>query len=122
MVSLLIQEGEAAVEPLLACLENDTRLTRSVHFSCDYDTLRYRRPVGVSEAAYVTLADILGTDFFGNAITRDDLTSRGKPGRMALAKRIRDYFNKYKGLPREERWYRILLDDPRRSAAGSRWR
>ena len=111
VVSLLIQEGEAAVEPLLACLENDTRLTRSVHFSCDYNTLRYRQLVGVSEAAYVTLADILGTDFFGNVITRDDLTSRGKPGRMALAKRIRDYFNKYKGLPREERWYRILLDD-----------
>lgn len=110
VVRLLIEAGEPAVEPLLACLEDDTRLTRSVHFSCE--------PIGVSEAAYVALAAILETDFFGNAITRDDLTSHGKPGRTALAKRIRGYFDKYKGLPQEERWYRILLDD---RAPMSRW-
>ncbi len=118
VVSLLLQTGEAAVEPLLACLENDTRLTRSVHFSCDYNTSRYRALVSVPEAAYVALAGILDTDFFGNAITRDNLTSHGKPGRMALAKRIRDYFNKYKGLAQEERWYGILLDN---RAPMSRW-
>jgi hypothetical protein len=113
VVQLLIEAGEPAVEPLLACLENDVRLTRGMHRGYpDYDTAAHAlRPIAVAEAAYTALAAILETNFFGNALTADDLTAHGKPGRAALARRIRGYFNKYRGLPREERWYRILLDD-----------
>lgn len=111
VIRLLIEAGEPAVEPLLACLENDTRLTRSAHHHYSWDNFNCRGPIGVSEAAYTALAGILDTDFFDKAITNIDLTSRRKPEWAALARRIRSYFNKYKGLSREERWYRILLDD-----------
>jgi hypothetical protein len=36
IVSALIQEGDPAVEPLLDCLDNDKRLTRSVGFGRDF--------------------------------------------------------------------------------------
>jgi hypothetical protein len=111
VIRLLIEEGEPAAEPLLACLEDDTRLTRSVHFHCHYDAGRYCELVGVPEAAYAAMAGILDIDFFGEAIPQEGFAWEAKPWRMALAKRIRGYFHKYRGLPREERWYRILLDD-----------
>ena len=73
-VSALIEEGDDAVEPLLKCLEDDTRLTRSVHFWRDF--AQYRSLIGVHEAAYVALSGILKTSFFGVASTGDDLSGR----------------------------------------------
>src|SRR5258705_5658980 len=102
-VKALIGEGEEAVEPLLAVLENDQRLTRSVQFGRDFS---YGRSIlGVHKAAYVALTRILKTDFSGgNDLTQED-------GRRAVAAEIRQYWKAYGETPIEERWYRILLDD-----------
>jgi hypothetical protein len=97
IVSALIQEGDPAVEPLLNCLENDKRLTRSVGFGRDF--LRRRAVIPVHDAAKVALLSILHAGF------NDD------------AQAIRAYWNKYKNLKLEDRWYAILHDD----SANARW-
>jgi hypothetical protein len=109
IVQALVDIGDDAVEPLLNCLENDNRLTRSVHFHRDFS--RHRSILGVHEAAYVALANILQTSFFGVAATGDNLTSRGGKGRKQTADNIRAYWQRFKGVPLEERWYRLLADD-----------
>jgi hypothetical protein len=86
----LVAEGENAVEPLLDCLEDDVRLTRSVSFGRDFHPGRNILPVrNVAETA---LNDILKVQF------RD----KGE---------YRTYWNRYKKVPLMERWYRILADD-----------
>jgi hypothetical protein len=102
-VKALIGEGEEAVEPLLAVLENDQRLTRSVQFGRDF--FNGRSILGVHKAAYVALTRILKTDFSGG----DDLTQ--EDGRRVVVAEIRQYWKAYRKTPIEERWYRILLDD-----------
>ena len=97
IVSALIQEGDPAVEPLLKCLENDKRLTRSVGFGRDF--FRGRTVITVHDAAKVALLSILHAGF------NDD------------APEIRAYWNKYKDLKLEDRWYAILDDD----SAAARW-
>ncbi len=109
VVSALIQEGGDAVEPLLKCLEDDTRLTRSVHFHRDFFT--HRSLIGVHEAAYVALSGILQTSFFGVASTGDDLSGRGAGGRRATAAALPAVWSKFKGVPLEERWFKVLADD-----------
>jgi hypothetical protein len=109
IVQALIKEGEAAVEPLLAAYENDTRVTRSVQFWRDF--ARYRSVLAVYEAAYVALSGILDTSFFQAVSTGDHLTARGVEGRRALGKQLRAYWAKWKDVPMEERFYRILADD-----------
>ncbi len=116
IVKALIEEGDAAVEPLLDCLQNDTRLTRSVHFHRDF--FRHRSLIGVHEAAYVALSGILKSSFFGVASTGDDLSSRGPEGRAAVAAKVREYWTKYRGVPLAERWYRTLADD---KASANQW-
>ncbi len=95
-VTALIEEGDDAVEPLLKCLEDDTRLTRSVHFWRDFAA--YRSLLRVHEAAYVALSGILQTSFFGVASTGDDLSGRGMEGRRATAAAVRAYWKKFKGV------------------------
>jgi hypothetical protein len=97
IVSALIQAGDAAVEPLINCLETDQRLTRSVGLWRDF--FRYRTVVPVSSAALAALQTILQASFQGGA------------------PEIRAYWNKYKGLNLDERCYTILSDD----SAASRW-
>lgn len=96
-VSALIAEGNAAVEPLLECLENDQRLTRSVGFGRDFH--RGRTVLTVNRAAFTALESILQAGFGGGA------------------PEIRAYWNKYKNLKIEDRWYAILNDD----SARARW-
>jgi len=107
-VGALIEEGDAAVEPLLKCLEGDARLTRSVQVGRDAD--RYRSLLGVHEAAYVALMEVLQTYYFGVA-PRDDLSGRASESRRATAAAVRAYWNKFKDVPQEERWYVVLADD-----------
>jgi hypothetical protein len=97
IVAALIQEGDPAVEPLLNCLENDRRLTRSVGFGRDF--FRGRTVISVHAAARVALLSILRAGFNGDA------------------PEIRAYWNKYKNLTLEDRWHAILDDD----AAHARW-
>lgn len=105
----LIQAGDDAVQPLLDCLENDTRLTRSVRFGRDFHP--GRTILGVHEAAYAALASILQTSFFGAGSTADSLTAHGLEGRRQAAAAIRAYWQKNKALSLLERWHQTLSDD-----------
>lgn len=116
-VQALVRMGKDAVEPLIDTLEKDERLTRSVHFGRDF--MRSRSLIGVHEAAYVALAGILQTSFFGVGSTGSDLSNSAAGTRHAVAESIRVYWNRYKDVPLEERWYRTLLDD---GAGDSAWR
>jgi hypothetical protein len=116
VVDALIKQGDAAVEPLLGCLETDERLTRSVHFHRDF--FFHRSLLGVHEAAYVALAGVLKESFFGFASTGDDLTARGAEGRRAVAARARAHWEKFRHVPLHERWYLTLQDD---KAGPQRW-
>jgi hypothetical protein len=97
IVTALIQEGDPAVEPLLDCVDNDKRLTRSVGFGRDF--FRSRTVIPVHDAARVALLSILQAGF-------GDGTAE-----------IRAYWNKYKGMKLEDRWYAILKDND----AHGRW-
>jgi len=109
VVRELIALGDVAVEPLLEVVESDARLTRSVHFWRDF--ARSRTILGVHEAAYAALANILHRDFFETASTGDNLTLRGAEGRRALAATIRDYWERYGDMALHDRWYATLEDD-----------
>ena len=86
----LIAAGDDAVEPLLDCLENDTRLTRSVSFHRDFAL--NRRVIPVQDAANAALDEIFKVHFETQA-------------------EYRAYWQKYKSVPLTERWSRALLDD-----------
>ncbi len=116
IVQALIKEGEPAVEPLIAAVENDTRLTRSVQLWRDF--ARYRSVLAVYEAAYVALSGILDAPFFEASSTGDHLTARGVSGRRVVGAKIRAHWAKWKGVPLEERFYRMLADD---NATPSQW-
>jgi hypothetical protein len=109
VVRALIEEGDEAVEPLIDDLERDTRLTRAVHFHRDFH--RSRTIMGAHEAAYTALSGLLKTPFFGAVATGDNLSARGLQGRIVVADRIRAYWEKNRGVPLVERWYRTLADD-----------
>lgn len=116
IVRALVGVGEAAVEPLLATLEGDERLTRSVHFWRDFAPPR--TVLGVHEAAYVALANILELSAFELAATGDSPSARGEPGRREVAARMRAHFERWRGVPIERRWYVTLADD---SAGADGW-
>jgi hypothetical protein len=108
-VQAVIKEGDAAVGPLLDCLERDDRLTRTVdrdyrHFS------RYLHVQSVDEAAYAALCGILGTREFGPE-SRFYSGSPDRQKRQAVAADIRDYWQKTRGLGPLERSFRTLADD-----------
>jgi hypothetical protein len=109
IIQALIKEGEPAVEPLLATLETDDRYTRSVQFWRDF--ARQRDVLTVYEAAYVALSGVLDMSFFTPASTGDNLTARGRAGRLAVVKQLREYWSKWKGVPLVEREYRMFADD-----------
>ena len=96
IVGALIAEGDAAVKPLLDCLEHDKRLTRSVGFGRDFQ--RNRTVIAVSSCADVALKSILQANFSSVA-------------------EMRAYWDKYKNLKTEDRWFAILQDD----SARARW-
>jgi hypothetical protein len=116
IVQALIRCGDEAVDPLLDCLEHDTRLTRSVHFWRDFSPSRM--PIGVPEAAYVAISGVLQTSFFSTGSTGDDLSAHGQEGRTKVASSVRAYWNKYKGMTLPERWFDILSDD---RAGAAQW-
>lgn len=109
-IQALVSEGEAAIEPLLACLESDKRLTRSVSFHRDFS--HHRNLHGVSDAAVAALEGILQTSLNAMGVTSQEQ-------RKAAAERIRAYWKKNQGLSQEERWFRTLADD---QASPGDWR
>ena len=94
IVLALVREGTDAVEPLLADMETDTRLTRSVSFGRDFH--RGRNLITVFGAAYTAISDILQTRDFGQ---RPETDKDGHPldaraQRRAMVGVLRDYGGK----------------------------
>jgi hypothetical protein len=116
IVQALVAKGDEAVEPLLHALENDARLTRSVHFWRDF--AHSRSLLSVGEAAYVALSGILDATFFGPGSTGDDLSAHGLEGRKRVAAEVRAYWARWRGVSREERWFKVLASD---DLPGERW-
>ncbi|HOI55612.1 MAG TPA: hypothetical protein PLP01_10215 [Phycisphaerae bacterium] len=110
----LTQEGTDAVEPLIQCIENDNRLTRSVTFSRDFS--RDRDILHTHDAAYAALTQILSTVFYDQSHYLESLTRKGE--RQEVAQAIRKYWKARKGLQVEEWWYRSLADD---NATAAEW-
>ncbi len=111
IIQALVAEGEPAVEPLLAAFETDDRRTRSVQFWRDFD--RHRTVLSVYEAAFDALGGILDLQLFQPVSTGDNLTARGPEGRKQLGEQLRAYWQQWRGVPMEERWYRMFADDAR---------
>jgi hypothetical protein len=115
IVVALIDEGDAAVGPLIDALENDERLTRSVQFWRDFTD--DRSLLGVRAAAYEALAAIFGERFSRKASTGDALGGTGVSRWRALAEAARERWGQSKasaGGPRPpppEAWYEALADD-----------
>ncbi len=105
LLHLLVSEGDNAVEPILKCLESDTRLTRSLQ---EYKQGIY--PAGVHYLAASALDEIITMP-----LTVPEFRSKEpdlqEESRASHAARIRAYWKRYKDLPPEERWYGILADD-----------
>jgi hypothetical protein len=108
-VQALVREGNAAVGPLLECVEHDSRLTRSVFFWRDFSP--ERTLVGVNEAAYTALTGILKTQFFNQISTGQDLTNSGPETRAKVVAAMRAYWKQREGKPVEGQWFTTLADD-----------
>jgi hypothetical protein len=108
-VRALIDEGDAAVEPLLRVLESDNRLTRSVSSRHRRDP-RYRNILEVHEVAYVALMEILRTRNF-DAGPHNGFMRAPSQERRTRAALVRAYWEKNRGVPAVERWYGTLRDD-----------
>ena len=101
----------AAVEPLLAAFETETRLTRSV--TTRHGT-SFIRPVAADELA--ALQGLLPGADFRNALTVPGAIDLA--GRKELARSLRDFWAKNREISPNERWYRLLRDD---AAGRDRW-
>ena len=108
-VQALIAEGDPAVEPLIAALRHDDRLTRSFSFWRDFH--RSRTFLKTADAAYAALSGILHTTNFSAGSTGDNLSARGPSDRQQVADRIAAYWDRYKAFPLVERWYQTLRND-----------
>jgi hypothetical protein len=124
IVHALIEEGDPAVEPLLKCFEEDTRLTRS-----EFTQGMQIKPgpiIPVYEPAFVAIVGILKTPFYfsdsDNRQSNDPYQAPSDPrdmqprnlsldDRKFLAAKIRAYWERNKSISLPERWYATLEDD-----------
>jgi hypothetical protein len=110
IVRALVREGEAAVAPLLDCLEKDDRLTRQIS-----DPLNPYWVEPVHEAAFSALYEILRRQ--GVPVPETD---RERPDwRKVLADATRTCLRQAPGVPPAGRWLRVLADG---GAGEARWR
>jgi hypothetical protein len=116
IVHALIAEGDPAVEPLLKCFEEDTRLTRS-EFTQGMQ-IKPGELIPVYEPAFVAVVGILKTPFSLSDSAAKDPRNLSLDDRKALAAKIRDYWDQYKSMTLPERWYATLEDD---KADASAW-
>jgi len=122
IVAALIKEGDPAVEPLIKCLEEDNRLTRSLF---TFHMMGRGPMIPVYEPAFAAIAGILKTPFYfsdsdnkASDIFREPSDPRDRQPRdlsMAdrkfLAGKISAYWDRYKSVSLVDRWYATLQDD-----------
>jgi hypothetical protein len=106
LVQALVAEGDAAVEPLLAAIETDTRLTRTVTYGRGNSIDRRVHPVLEPELAALTA--IFKTQQFSG---QEYQVESGTLSRKDLARSMREFWLKNRALSVTERWYRVLRDD-----------
>ena len=106
----LVKEGWGAVGPLLDCYEHDERLTRVIPMSHTGPTADLRI-IDVRSGAYAALERIIETPQFAVPYSARTTAQEEEAARKASAKGIREYWKKYRGLPRDERLLTILKDD-----------
>jgi hypothetical protein len=87
----LVKEGEVAVEPLIRCVEEDSRLTRYAPDYEEYDT--YRQVQSVRESALYAVQDILGEQFDAEFVPQADR----EPDKRVVAEQVRAHWAKFKG-------------------------
>ncbi len=97
-VAALMQEGDAAIDPLLDCLEKDKRLTRVANY-VSHEVFPGHSVVPVSTVAGTAIQAILHAGFGGNV------------------SEIRAYWKTYRNVKLADRWYAILNDN----TARGRW-
>jgi hypothetical protein len=114
-VKALIAVGDAAVPQLIAAIDKDERLTRSVHFWRDFG--RSRQVLGVREAALTAVMSILRTQVFEPRGTGDNFTGRGKEKAKQVAAHLQIYWKKYGSLPFDQRMMKILTDPKTKAEA-----
>ena len=105
----LVREGDAAVEPLLAALESDDRLTRTVSYPGSrhgWDDRLIHRASQVEQSALIAIMKTHAIPGLTNGGLGDD-----RAARRASAAAIRAYWENNRGVPELERYYRTLSDD-----------
>jgi hypothetical protein len=115
--ALVVDAGQAAVEPLLASLETDvaTRLTRSVSFERDY--LPERRLYSVSDVVVDALKVLLRIDDLDTIVPPAKIAEAGTNGSRVLSASLRSYIKNSNAMTAQESWYATLMDD----SAGRDW-
>jgi hypothetical protein len=116
IVHALIEEGDSAVEPLLKCFEEDTRLTRSEFIQGMQ--IKPGELIPVYEPAFVAIIGILKMPFSLTDSTTKDPRNLSLDDRKALAAKVRAYWESHKSMTPPERWYATLQDD---KAGASAW-
>lgn len=106
LVQALAAKGDEAVGPLLDCLANDPRPTRTIHYwlAPDSRDLRGRGMLGAHQAALAALGTMLVTDV--GSMDTGTAKARG-----ATARILRAEWEKYGKATGAERAYQILNDD-----------
>jgi hypothetical protein len=119
-VAALIGIGDPAVPRLLDVLENDRRLTRSVHYWRNFHPSR--TVLAVSEAALTAVMSILRTEFYSPAGTGSNFTSTDEDRQTETVRQLRAYWEKFGNMPFDERMMAVLTSpdstvEARREAA-----
>ncbi len=109
IVQALVKEGQAAVEPLLECIETDFRLTRSVSFHRDFH--QHRELISVDVAAYQALTKLLGARTFGPLTKHGYSGAHDSASRLLIAEELRNYANQYGAMSEADRWFLVLADE-----------
>jgi len=104
----LIKLGDTVVPRLIAVIETDKRLTRSVHFWRDFSPSR--TVMNVKEAALSAIMSIWQDPIFRPVSTGDNFTSRGEEQAQILAKQLREQLATYGNKTLDERNLEIMLD------------
>jgi hypothetical protein len=107
-VEAIIAIGDHAVDELIDTVEQDTRLTRSVHFWRDFS--RNRTVLSVREAALTAAMSILKVRVFEPVATGDNFTSRGDDNIATTVASLRRYWKKYRDTPFENRMMDVLTN------------